>query len=68
MKNEKIIVAVLAVLLVVLAIAAAFASQVAPKGNMQYSSFPGKTGRLEAAPVPVQAVPIAAPTPAPIVP
>lgn len=64
MKNEKLIVAVLIVLLVALSVAAAFAARVAPKGIVQYSPYPGKTGRLESKfeqTVPVQAVPITEP-------
>jgi len=67
MKNEKLIVAVLFSALFVLAVAAVFASRVAPKSNMQYSSFPGtyaKPGRVEV--VPMQAVPISEPDSAPV--
>jgi hypothetical protein len=64
MKNEKLIVAVLFVALLGLVVAAVFASRVAPKSNMQYSSFPGKQSRLES--VQIQAVPISEPPSVPL--
>ena len=69
MKNEKLIVAAMIVLLVALSVAAAFAARVAPKGNMQYSPYPGKPGRVESKfeqTVPLQAVPITEPTSEPL--
>ena len=64
MKHEKLIVTVLFAALLALVVAAVFASRVAPKSNMQYSSFPGKQGRLES--VQIQAVPIMEPPSAPL--
>ncbi len=42
MKNEKLIVAILFGALLALVVAAVFASRVAPRSNMQYTSYPSK--------------------------